>query len=157
MKRLVSSLLILAAALLAGCAHTYGLRENWIDDDDLKQIQADPNIHNIAPSLGTPVFTELHGDTLELVYNYRAHLYKSEKDQKEYKPTDKDRTNLWSNKTDVIGILVVGNNIVGIRHRGDYAPDNQNVKAESTSKTWLIVAGILGTVGLTLLIILLGD
>ena len=156
MKRLVSSLLILAAAFLAGCAHTYGLRENWIDDDDLKKIQTDPNIHNIAPTLGTPVFTEIHGDTLELVYNYRAHLYKSAKDMKEYKPNDKDRTNLWSKKTDVLGLLVVGNKIVGIRHRGDYAPDNQNVKAEGNSNLWLILGGI-AIIGGLLVIILTGE
>ena len=153
MKSFYCVLLAFASVFLFGCAKTYGLKENWIDDDDLKKIQIGADIYNILPSLGTPVFTEMHGDTLELLYNYRAHLYESEKDSREYKPNDKNRTSLWSNKTEVAGLLVVNHKIVGVRYRGDFPSDNQNLKVESLSLTKLL--GVLGVAGLTLVVVLL--
>ena len=38
-----------------------------------------------------------------------------------------------------------------------HRPDNQNLKAESDSKFWLIGLGILGAIGITLAIIFSGD
>lgn len=153
MKSFYCVLLAFVSVIFFGCANTYGLKENWIDDDDLKKIQIGADIYNILPSLGTPVFTEMHGDTLELLYNYRAHLYESEKDSREYKPNDKNRTSLWSNKTEVAGLLVVNHKIVGVRYRGDFPSDNQNLKVESLSLTKLL--GVLGVAGLTLVVVLL--
>ena len=112
MKKSIFALIALTVLFLTGCASTYGLKENWVDDDDMQTILAEPNIQKIAPLLGTPVFTEYRGDTVEFVYNYRPHLYKSVRDGRDFKPNDKDRVDLWSVRTELVGIMVVNNRII---------------------------------------------
>ena len=148
MKYSVSALIILIVALLTGCASTYGLKENWIDDDDMQTILTEPNIQKIAPILGTPVFTEYRGDTVEFVYNYRPHLYKSTRNGRDYKPNDKDRVDLWSVRTELVGILVVNNRIIGLRPRADYNVVDNNTNVKSGFPVWLIILGIVATAGI---------
>jgi hypothetical protein len=152
MKYSIRALIILAVALLTGCAATYDLKENWIDDDDMQTILAEPNIQKIAPLLGTPVFTEYRGDTVEFVYNYRPHLYKSARNGREFKPNDKDRVDLWSVRTELVGILVVNNRIIGLRPRDDYNVVDNNTTVKTTTPVWLIILGIVATAGIIVLI-----
>ena len=152
MKYSIRALIILAVALLTGCAATYNLKENWIDDDDMQTILAEPNIQKIAPLLGTPVFTEYRGDTVEFVYNYRPHLYKSVRDGRDFKPNDKDRVDLWSVRTELVGIMVVNNRIIGLRPRDDYNVVDNNNTVKTTTPVWLIILGIVATAGIIVLI-----
>ena len=154
MKYSIRALIILAVALLTGCAATYDLKENWIDDDDMQTILAEPNIQKIAPLLGTPVFTEYRADTVEFVYNYRPHLSKSARNGREFKPNDKDRVDLWSVRTELVGILVVNNRIIGLRPRDDYNVVDNNNTVKTTTPVWLIILGIVATAGLITFIVL---
>lgn len=150
MKVLRYMLALFFFVLVSGCAHTYGLSENWVDEDDLQQILKTPEIQKTARNLGTPVFTEYRGDTVEFVYNYKPHLYKTEEDGRLFKPNDSDRLDLWSERTEFVGLLVVENRVVGIRPRPDY----QTVQNVAQAKTpgfvgWiavLVIAIVAGTV-----------
>jgi hypothetical protein len=129
--------------LVSGCAHTYGLSENWVDEDDLQQILKTPEIQKTARNLGTPVFTEYRGDTVEFVYNYKPHLYKTEKDGRLFKPNDSDRLDLWSERTEFVGLLVVGNRVVGIRPRPDYQTVQNAAQAKTSNALWVIMLGLV--------------
>lgn len=153
MNRLLWVFVLLISVFFSGCASTYGLKENWIDEDDLQTALSDPNIQNLAPKMGTPVFTEYHGDTVEFVYNYKPHLYKSVRNGREYKPNDKDRVDLWSSRLERVGLLVVGNRVVGIRPRSDYATVENNTSANQSSNWWIILIAVLAAVGVTIAII----
>jgi hypothetical protein len=153
MKKSIFALIALTVLFLTGCAATYDLKENWVDDDDMQTILAEPNIQKIAPLLGTPVFTEYRGDTVEFVYNYRPHLYKSARNGREYKPNDKDRVDLWSERTELVGILVVNDRIIGLRPRADYDVVNNNTNVKSGMPIGLIIFGILATAGIVAIII----
>ncbi len=154
MKKSIFALIALTVLFLTGCASTYGLKENWVDDDDMQTILAEPNIQKIAPLLGTPVFTEYRGDTVEFVYNYRPHLYKSVRDGRDFKPNDKDRVDLWSVRTELVGILVVNNRIIGLRPRPDYAAIQNNTEVSQHTPAWLILLGILAIAGVVTAVIL---
>ena len=153
MKKSIFALIALTVLFLTGCASTYGLKENWVDDDDMQTILAEPNIQKIAPLLGTPVFTEYRGDTVEFVYNYRPHLYKSVRDGRDFKPNDKDRVDLWSVRTELVGIMVVNNRIIGLRPRTDYKTVDNNTNVQSGTPVWLIILGIIATAGIVTIII----
>lgn len=134
--------------LVSGCAHTYSLSENWVDEDDLQQILKTPEIQKTARNLGTPVFTEYRGDTVEFVYNYKPHLYKTEKDGRLFKPNDSDRLDLWSERTEFVGLLVVENRVVGIRPRPDYQTVQNAAQAKTSgSAGWIIVLILTLVVG----------
>ena len=154
MKKSIFALIALTVLFLTGCASTYGLKENWVDDDDMQTILSEPDIQKIAPVLGTPVFTEYHGDTVEFVYNYRPHLYKSVRNGRDFKPNDKDRVDLWSVRTELVGIMVVNNRIIGLRPRPDYAAVQNNTNVSQGSSAWLILLGILATAGIVTAIVL---
>ena len=129
--------------LVSGCAHTYGLSENWVDEDDLQQILKTPEIQKTARNLGTPVFTEYRGDTVEFVYNYKPHLYKTEEDGRLFKPNDSDRLDLWSERTEFVGLLVVENRVVGIRPRPDYQTVQNVAQAKTSNALWVIMLGLV--------------
>lgn len=154
MKKSIIALIALTVLFLTGCASTYGLKENWVDDDDMQTILSEPDIQKIAPVLGTPVFTEYHGDTVEFVYNYRPHLYKSVRNGRDFKPNDKDRVDLWSVRTELVGIMVVNNRIIGLRPRPDYAAVQNNTNVSQGPSVWLILLGILATAGIVTAIVL---
>ena len=153
-KRIIECAIVLIVLFLAGCASTYGLKENWVDDDDMQAILSEPDIQKIAPVLGTPVFTEYRGDTVEFVYNYKPHLYKSERNGRVYKPNDKDRVDLWSSRTELVGILVANSKIVGLRPRPDYAVVQNETQVEQKSYFWVVLLGILATAGVIAVIII---
>lgn len=153
MKKSIFALIALAVLFLTGCASTYGLKENWVDDDDMQTILSEPNIQKIAPILGTPVFTEYRGDTVEFVYNYRPHLYKSVRDGRDFKPNDKDRVDLWSIRTELVGIMVVNNRIIGLRPRPDYNVVDNNTNVSQGSSIWLILIAALAALGITIAVI----
>ncbi len=139
--------------LVSGCAHTYSLSENWVDEDDLQQILKTPEIQKTARNLGTPVFTEYRGDTVEFVYNYKPHLYKTEKDGRLFKPNDSDRLDLWSERTEFVGLLVVENRVVGIRPRPDYQTVQNAAQAKTSGSAGWIIVLILTLVAGTVAII----
>ena len=139
--------------LVSGCAHTYILSENWVDEDDLQQILKTPEIQKTARNLGTPVFTEYRGDTVEFVYNYKPHLYKTEKDGRLFKPNDSDRLDLWSERTEFVGLLVVENRVVGIRPRPDYQTVQNAAQAKTSGSAGWIIVLILTLVAGTVAII----
>ncbi len=143
MKVLRYMLALFFFVLVSGCAHTYGLSENWVDEDDLQQILKTPEIQKTARNLGTPVFTEYRGDTVEFVYNYKPHLYKTEKDGRLFKPNDSDRLDLWSERTEFVGLLVVGNRVVGIRPRPDYQTVQNAAQAKTSNALWVIMLGLV--------------
>lgn len=153
MKKSIFALIALTVLFLTGCASTYGLKENWVDDDDMQTILSEPNIQKIAPILGTPVFTEYRGDTVEFVYNYRPHLYKSVRNGRDFKPNDKDRVDLWSIRTELVGIMVVNNRIIGLRPRPDYAAVQNNTEVSQSSYAWVILLAVLAAVGITIAIV----
>lgn len=155
MKFLMYAFALYAFLLITGCAHTYGLSENWVDDDDLMQILKTPEIQKNAAQLGTPVFTEYRGDTVEFVYNYKPHLYRSTKDGREFKPNDKDRLDLWSVRTEFIGLLIVGDKIVGIRPRPDYQVVQNTAEASASTPIWIILLTIAVTAGIAIPLILI--
>lgn len=153
MKKSIFALIALTVLFLTGCASTYGLKENWVDDDDMQTILSEPNIQKIAPILGTPVFTEYRGDTVEFVYNYRPHLYKSVRNGRDFKPNDKDRVDLWSIRTELVGIMVVNNRIIGLRPRPDYAAVQNNTEVSQGSYAWVILLAVLAALGITIAIV----
>ena len=153
MKKSIFALIALTLLFLTGCASTYGLKENWVDDDDMQTILSEPNIQKIAPILGTPVFTEYRGDTVEFVYNYRPHLYKSVRNGRDFKPNDKDRVDLWSIRTELVGIMVVNNRIIGLRPRPDYAAVQNNTEVSQSSYAWVILLAVLAALGITIAIV----
>ncbi len=153
MKKSIFALIALTVLFLTGCASTYGLKENWVDDDDMQTILSEPNIQKIAPILGTPVFTEYRGDTVEFVYNYRPHLYKSVRNGRDFKPNDKDRVDLWSIRTELVGIMVVNNRIIGLRPRPDYAAVQNNTEVSQSSYAWVILLAVLAALGITIAIV----
>ena len=153
MKKSILALIALTVLFLTGCASTYGLKENWVDDDDMQTILSEPNIQKIAPILGTPVFTEYRGDTVEFVYNYRPHLYKSVRNGRDFKPNDKDRVDLWSIRTELVGIMVVNNRIIGLRPRPDYAAVQNNTEVSQSSYAWVILLAVLAALGITIAIV----
>lgn len=143
MKVLRYMLALFFFVLVSGCAHTYSLSENWVDEDDLQQILKTPEIQKTARNLGTPVFTEYRGDTVEFVYNYKPHLYKTEKDGRVFKPNDSDRLDLWSERTEFVGLLVVENRVVGIRPRPDYQTVRNVAEAKTSNALWVIMLGLV--------------
>lgn len=143
MKVLRYMLALFFFVLVSGCAHTYGLSENWVDEDDLQQILKTPEIQKTARNLGTPVFTEYRGDTVEFVYNYKPHLYKTEEDGRLFKPNDSDRLDLWSERTEFVGLLVVENRVVGIRPRPDYQTVQNVAQAKTSNALWVIMLGLV--------------
>ena len=153
MKVLRYMLALFFFVLVSGCAHTYSLSENWVDEDDLQQILKTPEIQKTARNLGTPVFTEYRGDTVEFVYNYKPHLYKTEKDGRLFKPNDSDRLDLWSERTEFVGLLVVENRVVGIRPRPDYQTVQNAAQAKTSGSAGWIIALILTLVVGTVAII----
>ena len=153
-KRIIECAIVLMVLFLAGCASTYGLKENWVDDDDMKTILAEPDINKVAPILGTPVFTEYRGDTVEFVYNYRPHLYKSFRNGRDFKPNDNDRVDLWSVRTGFVGIMVVNSRVVGLRPRPDYEPVANDTKVSQGSSFWIILLSVLATVGIVTVLII---
>ena len=119
----------------------------------MQTILSEPNIQKIAPILGTPVFTEYRGDTVEFVYNYRPHLYKSVRNGRDFKPNDKDRVDLWSIRTELVGIMVVNNRIIGLRPRPDYAAVQNNTEVSQSSYAWVILLAVLAALGITIAIV----
>ena len=154
-KILKFAFILLSVFLVIGCAHTYNLTENWVDEDDLQQILKTPEIQKNARQLGTPVFTEYRGDTVEFIYNYKPHLYRSSKDGREYKPNDEDRLDVWSERTEFVGLLVVGERIVGIRPRPDYQAMQKTTQAKSSTPAWIVILGIVIVAGVATPILLL--
>ena len=142
MKILKYAIVMFAILFVTGCAHTYGLTENWVDEDDLQQVLKTPEIQETAKQMGTPVFTEYRSDTVEFIYNYKPHLYKSTLDGREFKPNDKDRLDLWSVRTEFVGLLVLNGKVVGIRPRPDYQVAVNSTQAKSRIPWWIIALAI---------------
>ena len=156
MKQIIWAALGLAITLLfSGCAHQYTLKENWVDDDDLISIVSNPNINKWSKQFGTPVFTEIRQDTLEFIYNYKPHLYKTTEDSRMFKPNNKDRVDLWNDRTEYVGIVVYQDKIIQVHPRPDYVAAAQNSEPVSESKSWIagLIGGILGTAALVITII----
>ena len=153
LHRCACALVLFAVVIITGCASTYGLKENWVDDDDMQTILAEPDINKVATLLGTPVFTEYRGDTVEFVYNYRPHHYKSVLDGRDFKPVDKDRVDLWSVRTELVGIMVVNGRVVGIRPRPDYMSDQNVASVTQKSYFWVVLLGILAAAGIITILI----
>ena len=65
---------------------------------------------------------------------------------------DKDRVDLWSVRTELVGILVVNNRIIGLRPRDDYNVVDNNNTVKTTTPVWLIILGIVATAGIIVLI-----
>lgn len=117
------------------------------------------SVRELTAKFGLPVFTELHGDTVELVYNCRPHLYNSVRDGIEYKPNEFDRVGQWSTRVEMVGLLTVGDSLVGIRHRNDYEGDKtRSVREEkSVGITATIIGAVLGVAALVTTVILVAD
>ena len=155
MKQAILATLIFAATILfSGCAHQYTLRENWIDDDDLISIVGAPDINKWSKQFGTPVFTEIRQDTVEFMYNYNPHLYKSAEDNRMFKPNNKDRVDLWNDRPEYVGIVVYQDKIIQVHPRPDYAAILQEAEV-SESNAWIygLIGGILGTAAIVVSIV----
>jgi hypothetical protein len=153
MKRTIFFLLATLAILqLSGCAHRYTLKENWIDDDDLISVVSAPKISKWSKNIGTPVFTEIRQDTVEFIYNYKPHLYKTADNGRIFKPNDRDRVDLWNDRTEYVGIVVLHGQIIQVRPRPDYAATKQ-VEAADSFPYW-IIGTIVGVASLVVSIIL---
>ncbi len=153
MKQIILAALVLASTFLfSGCAHQYALKENWVDDDDLIAVVSAPDIRKWSKQFGTPVFTEIRQDTVEFIYNYKPHLYKSADNGRIFKPNDKDRVDLWNDRTEYVGMVVYQNRIIQVRPRPDYVATEQ-VQTANSFPYWIF--GIVALVGgiITLIII----
>lgn len=153
MKQTILAALVLASTFLfSGCAHQYALKENWVDDDDLIAVVSAPDIRKWSKQFGTPVFTEIRQDTVEFIYNYKPHLYKSADNGRIFKPNDKDRVDLWNDRTEYVGMVVYQNRIIQVRPRPDYVATEQ-VQTAKSFPYWIF--GIVALVGgiITLIII----
>ena len=156
MKKLIwLALTVLVLQVFFGCASTLRVKENWIDDVDLQMAITVKSVHELTSKFGSPVFTEIHGDTVEYVYNCRPHLYITEKDGRVYKPTEKDKIAHWSNRREMIGLQAIGDKLVGIRHRDDYAGDKSDMAIKDDFLFPKIVAVVMGVATLVVLIILI--
>jgi hypothetical protein len=149
-----AALIFITTLLFSGCTHQYMLRENWVDDDDLIAIVNAPNINKWSKQFGTPVFTEIRQDTVEFIYNYKPHLYKSAEDNRMFKPNNKDRVDLWNDRTEYVGIVVLQDKIIQVHPRPDYAAIQQKTEA-SESNSWIfgLIGGIIGTAALVITIV----
>jgi hypothetical protein len=150
MKQIILAIIFFATTFLfSGCAHQYALRENWIDDDDLISIVGNPDINKWSKQFGTPVFTEIRQDTVEFIYNYKPHLYKTAEDNRMFKPNNKDRVDLWNDRPEYVGIVVYQDKIIQVHPRPDYAATQQSTEV-SESNAWIfgLIGGILGAVAI---------
>ncbi len=152
---------LLFCLLFSACATTtvsYALKENWIDDADLRYAVDHPDKHSWSARLGSPVLIEMRGDTVDYVYNYRAALYKTEREGEEYKPSESDRVTAWSPRLEMISLLMVKDSLVEIRHNAVFNPNEQKKAMEQQEKgsyAWIAVVAILGAALLSALIIAL--
>lgn len=153
-RNMVLAFIALIVTTLVGCAHQYALKENWVDDDDLVAVVSDPQISSWAKRFGTPVFTEIRQDTVEFIYNYKPHLYKSRDNGRMFKPNDKDRLDLWNDRTEYVGFVVYQDRIIQVRPRPDYA-ETQQVDSATPFPYWIFIA--LAAVGGIVTLIVLTD
>lgn len=146
---ILATLIFITTLLFSGCTHQYALRENWIDDDDLISIVGDTDINTWSKQFGTPVFTEIRQDTVEFIYNYKPHLYKSVEDNRMFKPNNKDRVDLWNDRTEYVGIVVHQDKIIQVRPRPDYAAAQQKTEV-TESNSWILglIGGLIGMAAL---------
>ncbi|WP_139829309.1 hypothetical protein [Fibrobacter sp. UWB13] len=150
----LATLIFVTTFLFSGCTHQYALKENWVDDDDLISIVSAPDINKWSKQFGTPVFTEIRQDTAEFIYNYKPHLYKSVEDNRMFKPNNKDRVDLWNDRTEYVGIVVYQDKIIQVHPRPDYAATKEKIEATESS-SWIIglIGGIIGTAALVITIV----
>jgi len=150
----LATLIFVTTFLFSGCTHQYALKENWVDDDDLISIVSAPDINKWSKQFGTPVFTEIRQDTAEFIYNYKPHLYKSVEDNRMFKPNNKDRVDLWNDRTEYVGIVVYQDKIIQVHPRSDYAATKEKIEATESS-SWIIglIGGIIGTAALVITIV----
>ena len=148
-QAILATLIFITTLLFSGCTHHYALRENWIDDDDLISIVGDTDINTWSKQFGTPVFTEIRQDTVEFIYNYKPHLYKSVEDNRMFKPNNKDRVDLWNDRTEYVGIVVHQDKIIQVRPRLDYAAAQQKTEV-TESNSWILglIGGLIGMAAL---------
>lgn len=142
-------LLLIAILSLCACTHHYGLKENWIDDDDVQFVLQHPEVKEWMKLFGEPVITEYHQDTVKFIYNYKPHLYKAEKNGYLKKVSNKDRVDLWSDRNELLSLKIVNNEVVGIKVRQEFIPVSKNEEAsQGPSLWWLVLLGIVtaGTV-----------
>jgi hypothetical protein len=133
-KLRLSSLLALLAvvAFLAACSTRIGLKENWIDENDLLDLTQQNNVDLWSDRVGAPVLLEKFGDTLVYYYNFRPTLYATvkvsgdgESVQKNVtiKPGPADRTKLWGSRVDLVRIRSLRNQALSIEVVGGYRAD----------------------------------
>ena len=60
---------------------------------------------------------------------------------------------MWSVRTELVGILVVNNRVIGLRPRPDYKTVDNNTNMQSGTPVWLIILGIIATAGIVTIII----
>ncbi|MCQ2106704.1 MAG: membrane lipoprotein lipid attachment site-containing protein [Fibrobacter sp.] len=140
--------LLIAVFFLSACTYHYGLKENWIDDDDIQFVLQHPEVKEWMKEFGEPVITEYHQDTVEFIYNYKPHLYKVEKNGYMQKVSNKDRVDLWSDRNELLSLKIVNNVVVGIKIRQEFVPVTKNENATQGPSIWLIILGILLTAGI---------
>lgn len=150
LKKLYGALLAVFILSAIGCSTHYTLKENWIDDDDVQYALQHPQVKDWISSFGTPVITEYRGDTVVFMYNYRPHLYKTIKDNQEFKPKNDDRVATWSDRNALIEMQIKNNSLIGIVKNNSYQ-ENVAEKEASTSYLGIIIALLLGA-GVALLL-----
>ena len=158
-------IVLLSAAWLSGCATTTQqhniLSENWIDDDDVVYALKNPQLASWFPKFGNPVLTEMHGDTVEFVYNYRPALFVSGDavTKVEHKPNNDDRTELWSRqRKEIVVFQIVDNRLVGMKKSDLYAKNLEQqtqtveTRKEPSGSAGIVLLSILGIVLVCVLI-----
>ena len=163
----LAAIVLLSAVLLSGCATTTTttrqniLSENWIDDDDVMFALNNPQLSSWFQRLGNPVLTEMRGDTVEFVYNYRPALFVSGDavTKVEHKPNNDDRSELWSQwRKEIVVFQVVDNKLVGIRKSDAYAKnaEQQTQKTVETKQNPASGGGILALVLVGAIVLIAG-
>jgi hypothetical protein len=126
------ALVAFVAVLLAACSTRIGLKENWIDENDLLDLTQQNNVDLWSDRVGAPVLLEKFGDTLVYYYNFRPTLYatlkvkgdgESVEDNITIKPGPADRTKLWGSRVDLVRIRSLRNQALSIEVVGGYRAD----------------------------------
>jgi hypothetical protein len=124
--------LVAVVAFLAACSTRIGLKENWIDENDLLDLTQQNNVDLWSDRVGAPVLLEKFGDTLVYYYNFRPTLYATVKvsgdgeaaeDNITIKPGPADRVKLWGSRVDLVRIRELRNQALSIEVVGGYRAD----------------------------------
>lgn len=148
----------IAAVFFCACTvtHNYTLKENWIDDDDIKYVLEHPDIQDWFKKLGSAVVTEYNNDTISFSYNYHPHLYKTKDGTHTIKPTDDEKTTEWGERTEFIAIHVYNGKVVKITNNENFAKEQvvlKQMEEKEAANPGLIVGIIAGIAAVAAIII----